>query len=230
MHPKILIADDAQLFLEIQKMFLESSDVSICTAMDGLQALDAVQKDMPHLIILDLNMPRMDGARCCEILKQHEVYRHIPIVMVTLSSHEEDLELCRRAGCDDLLQKPLHVGRYLEMVHKYIPSVERRRRRIGFEAPVTIRGSGGSYTGNSKNISMGGILVEAGHLFAVGDRLEVCFTIPVGEGVVCRACGIVAHVRPAGREGGPAGIGISFTDISGGDDFRQTLLHFIKRQ
>jgi CheY-like chemotaxis protein/Tfp pilus assembly protein PilZ len=228
-NPKLLIVDDAKLFLEIQKMFLESSEVAIRTAMDGLQALSEVQKQIPDLIILDHYMPRMDGAKCCEILKQHDKYRHIPIVMVTLSSHAEDLELFRNAGCDDILIKPLQAGTYLEMIHKYIPSIERRRKRIRLGTPVNFRVNNKIYSGNIKNISMGGMFIETDQAFKTEETLEVCFNLPLEKVVTCRAKGQVAHTSVADNERSVTGIGISLTEIFGEDDCRKKLLDYIKK-
>jgi uncharacterized protein (TIGR02266 family) len=228
MNHKILVVDDAVMFLEIQKMYLETSPVTVCTAMDGLQALTVVQQENPDLIVLDLNMPRMGGVECCQILKRHELYRHIPIVMVTLSSHEEDLELCRRAGCDDLLQKPLQVGTYLTTIHKYIPSVERRRKRVELQTPVAIGSRGRTFTGRIRNISIGGVFIETDETFNAGEVLELSFDITSASRATFQAKGTVVHVQPASEAGTSPGAGISFTGTFD-DEPRQVLRDFIRQ-
>ncbi|HEX2609234.1 MAG TPA: response regulator [Flavisolibacter sp.] len=61
---------------------------------------------LPSLIVLDLNMPVLDGKQTLQRLKTHPVYHHIPVVIVTTSSNKMDLELCKRLGASLFLTKP----------------------------------------------------------------------------------------------------------------------------
>src|ERR1035437_2297560 len=126
MNSKILLVDDVQMFLEIEKEFFLQSSGDILTAKDGCEALDAVKTGQPDLVFMDLQMPKMDGASCCQVIKSDSTISKIPVVMITSSEKKEDRELCYSAGCDYFLTKPLDRNRFLEIARKYVPAVDRR--------------------------------------------------------------------------------------------------------
>lgn len=73
-----------------------------------------VKSAMPHLIILDLNLPGLDGREFLTILKTHEVYRLIPVVILTTSSNQADVNDCYLKGANSYMLKPVDFGKYLE--------------------------------------------------------------------------------------------------------------------
>lgn len=106
---RILIAEDnadqAELFQRI--LTVQGHEVQVVT--DGLEALERITEDPPDLILLDLDMPRMNGFEVCRRVKQHPATRLIPIIIIT---GEDDFEAKLRAwdlGADDFLSKPLQV-------------------------------------------------------------------------------------------------------------------------
>lgn len=80
---KILLVDDVNMFLELQKTFLKLSSVHLFTAQDGVEALQVMRKERPSLVFMDLHMPRMDGAECCARMKADAESKAIPVVMIT---------------------------------------------------------------------------------------------------------------------------------------------------
>ncbi len=105
---KILIADDNPQILELLEAYLEPLNVQVRLAGDGETALDAVERDQPDLILLDIMMPKRSGFEVCRILKDDPRYRDIPIIMVTALNEAGDMERARECGGDDFLTKPVN--------------------------------------------------------------------------------------------------------------------------
>jgi CheY-like chemotaxis protein len=123
--PRILLVDDVRLFLELEKSFLNLSQVEILTAANGEEALAIVRRERPDLVFLDLYMPVLDGAVCCATIKGDPELSATPVVMVTTGGKPEEVEQCRAAGCDGLLTKPIDRSAFLDTVSRFIPSFNR---------------------------------------------------------------------------------------------------------
>ncbi|MGE4351869.1 MAG: PleD family two-component system response regulator [Bdellovibrionales bacterium] len=108
MSARILVVDDNKLNLKLLEAKLAKDYYFVTTAENGLQALEAVKKDMPDLILLDIMMPEMDGFEVCTRLKADPVTEHIPIVMVTALSDIHDRVHGLECGADDFLTKPIN--------------------------------------------------------------------------------------------------------------------------
>lgn len=105
---RILIVDDNEQNTELLQAYLDALPCRIETATNGIDALEAVHKDQPDLILLDIMMPRMSGYEVCEKLKADRRTRDIPIVMVTALNEVGDVERGVEAGADEFLSKPFN--------------------------------------------------------------------------------------------------------------------------
>ncbi len=105
-RPKVLVVDDRQSNRELLEGRLADLGYDVREAKDGVEALDAVAAEEPDLILLDIDMPRLDGIAVCERLKAHPIYRLIPIVILTASSDRDTKLRGLEAGADDYLSKP----------------------------------------------------------------------------------------------------------------------------
>jgi putative two-component system response regulator len=112
-RPKVLVVDDKQSNRELLQGRLEDLGYDVREAKDGIEALDAVAADEPDLILLDVDMPRLDGIAVCERLKAHPVHRMIPIVILTASSDRDTKLRGLAAGADDYLSKPFDAKELL---------------------------------------------------------------------------------------------------------------------
>ncbi|PWQ96892.1 response regulator transcription factor [Leucothrix pacifica] len=102
-HKKILVVDDDPHIREVISFALEKAEMSVAIAENGQQALDLFTKSPSDLIVLDINMPEMDGLACCrEIRKQSEV----PILFLSSRDDEIDRILGLEIGGDDYVTKP----------------------------------------------------------------------------------------------------------------------------
>ena len=112
-RPRVLVVDDKQSNRELLEGRLADLNYDVREAKDGVEALDAVAAEEPDLILLDIDMPRLDGIAVCERLKAHPIYRMIPIVILTASSDRDTKLRGLAAGADDYLSKPFDAKELL---------------------------------------------------------------------------------------------------------------------
>jgi two-component system alkaline phosphatase synthesis response regulator PhoP len=105
---RILIVDDNQQNCELLDAYLADEGYQIEMVYDGQQTLDAVARQQPDLILLDIMMPRLSGYEVCHRLKSSEETRTIPILMITALAEMSDIEKGIDAGADDFLTKPIN--------------------------------------------------------------------------------------------------------------------------
>lgn len=115
---KVLIADDSRTFLLLEELLLSNLSLEVIKAYNGIEALQKTNKEIPDLILLDINMPEMNGIECCRLIKSNNPTKHIPIIIVT--SHHEKQEDCFKAGCDDVIIKPINNKMLLSIIKKYL--------------------------------------------------------------------------------------------------------------
>ena len=104
---KILVVDDEPRNVRILQIHLNAQGYTVYTAEDGVEALDVVERDAPDLILLDINMPKMDGFEVVKQIRANKATEFIPIVMITaLRDTRENRIKSIEAGADDFIEKP----------------------------------------------------------------------------------------------------------------------------
>lgn len=116
----LLIVDDNPENLKLILMLLANSGHELVTATDALQALKAIEQRVPDLILLDLQLPGMDGLELTRRLRANAETRSIPIVAVTAYAMKGDEDKARDAGCDDYLVKPIDKRLLRGVVKNYL--------------------------------------------------------------------------------------------------------------
>ena len=123
---QILLVEDNEgdilLTLEAFKELKVKNTVAV--VKDGAEAIEFLKKQgqyagsqAPHLILLDINMPRLNGIEVLDFIKKDETLRKIPVVMLTTSSSESDIAECYEKSANCFITKPLDFGRFLNVVH-----------------------------------------------------------------------------------------------------------------
>src|SRR3990172_7169260 len=102
---KILIVEDNPVNLELAKDILENHGFEVLAATNGLEALQIIQKVLPDLILMDLQLPGMSGLAVIESLKADPATAHLPIVAVTAFAMTADENRARAAGCVGFITK-----------------------------------------------------------------------------------------------------------------------------
>ncbi|HEY6871458.1 MAG TPA: response regulator [Geobacteraceae bacterium] len=217
---RILLADDVQLFLEMEKTFFNRNAFDVDVAHSGREVLAAVAEEPPNLIFMDLFMPDMNGDECCRMLKADPERCRIPIVMVTSSGRDADLQRCRNAGCDDIVLKPINRQHFLETAKKLLCIQERTAPR--YMARLRIHygpDDDNLLVDYTINLSTGGVFLETTRLLPAGMPLRAEFVLP-NNNVTIRCHAKVAwvnHPELLKNPHLPVGMGLQFHDISMAD-------------
>ena len=125
----ILLVDDNVQNLELMEAYLESLPCRIQTAVDGVEAFDAINKEAPDMVLLDVMMPRMSGFELCQKIKASPATRDIVVIMVTALHEVGDLERAVECGTDDFLTKPVNKLELLTRVRSLL-RVRLLKRRL----------------------------------------------------------------------------------------------------
>jgi CheY-like chemotaxis protein len=107
---KVLIADDAAASRELIGTILESAGYEVAEAQDGAEALQSALAQRPDLIILDIQMPLLDGYAVLKALRTHPVLRSIPVIALTAGAMQDERQRALAAGFDLFITKPISIA------------------------------------------------------------------------------------------------------------------------
>ena len=111
LSPTVLVAEDSQDTRKMLKSALEIKGYRVLEAVNGREALDITAKQHPHLIIIDLNMPVLDGLETIKYVRMMQgVVEQVPIVAITAYDVYGMEEAAHEAGCNEYISKPLDLG------------------------------------------------------------------------------------------------------------------------
>lgn len=115
---KILIAEDNEKNLELFKTIIESLGYQILTARNGQEAIEIAKNETPDLILMDIQMPVMDGKSALKMLRCEEKTRNIPVIALTSYAMKGDREHCLKLGFADYISKPIELESFTETIKK----------------------------------------------------------------------------------------------------------------
>ena len=116
----ILIVEDEQKNLKLIRDLLQKFGYTTIEATDGKQGVELAKTRRPDLILMDVQMPVMDGLEATRILKADATTKNIPIVVLTSYAMKGDKERILEAGCNEYLSKPIDIRELLKTVSKYL--------------------------------------------------------------------------------------------------------------
>ena len=122
--PLILVVDDEPVNRDILQTRLVAHEYEVITASDGRQALAVAKDRQPDLILLDVNMPEIDGFEVCRLLKADETLPYTPIILVTARAHSEDVVTGLDAGAEEYLTKPVDHAALVARVRSMLRTKE----------------------------------------------------------------------------------------------------------
>jgi DNA-binding response OmpR family regulator len=117
----ILVADDEPPVVELVRFTLEDERVRVLEAADGVAAVTLARLERPELILLDVQMPRLDGFEVCRLLREAPECAGVRIVMLTAAGQAEDRARGLAAGADEYLTKPFSPLALLNLVRALVP-------------------------------------------------------------------------------------------------------------
>jgi two-component system cell cycle response regulator DivK len=119
--PRVVVVDDHPLNLELARATLELAGMLVQAFSDGEEALDAILADPPDLVLMDVQLPHVDGLVLTRRLKADPRTAAVPVIAFTAYAMAGDEDRFRAAGCDGYIAKPIEVARFAEQVRAHLP-------------------------------------------------------------------------------------------------------------
>jgi two-component system cell cycle response regulator DivK len=117
---RILVVEDNPANLKLVAFLLEEAGYSVLTATDAAVAIELAGTEVPDLVLMDVQLPGMDGLEATRRLKSGANPRHIPVVALTAFAMKGDEDRIRAAGCDGYIPKPIRYQSFLEEVGRFV--------------------------------------------------------------------------------------------------------------
>lgn len=122
---KILYIEDNEQNLYLVRFILEKNGYEVLSALDGREGIDLAAAVMPDLILLDIQLPQMDGYTVARALRQNPDLAGTPIVAVTSYAMAGDREKAIEAGCNGYIEKPINPDTFMQQVEQHLPRREK---------------------------------------------------------------------------------------------------------
>jgi CheY-like chemotaxis protein len=120
MKKKILYIEDNEQNMYLVNFILKKNGYEVHGARDGQEGIDAAARVLPDLILLDIQLPEMDGYAVAHQLRGNPVLAGIPIVAVTSYAMAGDREKALDAGCSGYIEKPINPDTFMQQVEKHL--------------------------------------------------------------------------------------------------------------
>jgi CheY-like chemotaxis protein len=117
---KVLIAEDNPVNRELLREILEAGEYQVIEAADGREALAKIEEAMPDMILLDINMPVLDGFGTIRRIREHKTFSRLPVLAVTAYAMKDDRERILEAGFDGYVSKPVTAAALLQELQRVI--------------------------------------------------------------------------------------------------------------
>lgn len=121
MSTRVLIVDDNAMNLELASFLLEAAGCDVHGAHDVPSARQVLHRHAPDLVLLDIQLPGVDGLSFVSELKADERWQALPVVAFTAYAMKGDEQKMRAAGCDGYIAKPIDVGQFARQVLNFLP-------------------------------------------------------------------------------------------------------------
>jgi two-component system cell cycle response regulator DivK len=116
----VLLVEDNPHNRKIFSGMLTHAGFRVVEAVDGNEAMAKLASDKPHLVLMDLSIPGLDGWECTRRIKGDPATKELPVIALTAHAMRGDEERARAAGCDGYLSKPVSPKKVVEVVKKYL--------------------------------------------------------------------------------------------------------------
>lgn len=117
---RILVIEDNETNIYLMKFMLEKHNFEVIVAKDGSRGIEMAKQEKPDLIIMDIQLPKIDGYEATRRIRKVPELKNIPIIAVTSYAMVGDREKTLKAGCTDYIEKPINPESFINIVNKYI--------------------------------------------------------------------------------------------------------------
>ncbi len=118
---KVMVIDDSKTIRRTAETLLKKAGCDVVTANDGFSALAKIAETKPHIIFVDIMMPRLDGYQTCTLIKNNQSFRHTPVIMLSSKDGLFDRAKGRIVGSDYYLTKPFSKDELLGAIKDHCP-------------------------------------------------------------------------------------------------------------
>jgi len=151
---KILLVDDEPKVCELIKAYLVKDGYDVIIAADGKTAIEQAQRHKPDLILLDLNLPELDGLEVCRTIRRQS---NVPIIMLTARDEETDKIVGLELGADDYVTKPFSprelVARVSAVLRRYREGLKQDKQIVAGEICLDLEGHKVTYSGQPLSLT-----------------------------------------------------------------------------
>lgn len=121
MTKKILLAEDDEDNRDLVMFMLKRSglDLELLQAENGKEAVELAEQHVPDLVLMDMQMPVMDGFEAVKLIKSNPAIQHIPIIAFTAQARAEDKTMTKAIGCVEHYTKPMDPDEFTKLIRKY---------------------------------------------------------------------------------------------------------------
>ena len=120
MNARVMVIDDSKTILMAAETILKQEGYEVFTAADGFEAMSVIADTRPHIIFIDIMMPRLDGYQTCKLIKNNRHFRNTPIVMLSSKDSLFDRARGRVAGSDQHINKPFTKAELLCAIERFV--------------------------------------------------------------------------------------------------------------
>ena len=126
-HPsalRVMVIDDSKTIRRTAEMLLKNVGCEVITAIDGFDALAKIVDHHPHIIFVDIMMPRLDGYQTCALIKNNRAFKMTPVIMLSSKDGLFDKAKGRIVGSDQFLTKPFSRDELLNAIKAHVPGFD----------------------------------------------------------------------------------------------------------
>ncbi len=118
---KVMVIDDSKTIRRTAESLLKREGYDVVTATDGYEALAKIADHQPQIIFVDIMMPRLDGYQTCALIKNHQMFRSTPVIMLSSKDGLFDKARGRIVGSEQYLTKPFTREELLSAIRTHVP-------------------------------------------------------------------------------------------------------------
>lgn len=119
---RVMVIDDSKTIRRTAETLLKKEGCDVVTATDGFEALAKISDQQPHIIFVDIMMPRLDGYQTCALIKNNQVFKSTPVIMLSSRDGLFDKARGRIVGSEQYLTKPFTRDELLSAIRKFVPN------------------------------------------------------------------------------------------------------------
>jgi CheY-like chemotaxis protein len=207
---RILLVDHSRGALLFQETILRRRENVVMTALAGSEGLQKARMERPHLIIFGYDLFDMSAPEFCRDVRGDDLTRNMSLLLVSDREHQDQVDLCLSAGCNDVIYRPLQRRELDQKVQRLTAIPVRRQLRTITKIEVSVEKNGRFILGRSINISSNGILIEVDRVLPGEGGVRLHFYLPGDP----RPLQVAASVLRAEFVGTMAKYGMAFLGLT----------------